>query len=196
MRPGNVHSADGWRALLEPVIARYRGIVKHLYFRGDAAFANPEVYEFLEAEGASYTIRLPANQVLQDKIGHLLKRPIGRPPHEVRRYYASFRYQAQSWNKPRHVVAKIEWHPGELYPSVGFIVTNLARSAEGIVAFYNRRGTCEQYIKEGKNAIKWTGYHAGLSPPMPCVFNSTCWPIISGTSCARWRCPRRWRGGQ
>jgi hypothetical protein len=156
LRPGNVHSADGWRALLEPVIARYRGIVKHLYFRGDAAFANPEVYEFLEAEGASYTIRLPANQVLQNKIGHLLKRPVGRPPHEVRRYYASFRYQAQSWNKPRHIVAKIEWHPGELYPRVGFIVTNLARSAEGIVAFYNRRGTCEQYIKEGKNAIKWT----------------------------------------
>ena len=156
LRPGNVHSADGWRAVLEPVIARYRGIVKHLYFRGDAAFANPEVYELLESEGASYTIRLPANQVLQDKIGHLLKRPVGRPPHEVRRYYASFRYQAQSWNKPRHVVAKIEWYPGELYPRVGFIVTNLARSAEGIVVFYNRRGTCEQYIKEGKNAIKWT----------------------------------------
>ena len=85
LRPGNVHSADGWRAVLEPVIARYRGIVKHLYFRGDAAFANPEIYELLEAEGAGYAIRLPANQVLQDKIGHLLKRPVGRPPHEVRR---------------------------------------------------------------------------------------------------------------
>jgi hypothetical protein len=156
LRPGNVHSADGWRAVLEPVIARYRGVVKHLYFRGDAAFANPEVYELLEAEGASYAIRLPANQVLQDKIGHLLKRPVGRPPHEVRRYYASFRYQAQSWNRPRHVVAKVEWHPGELYLRVGFIVTNLARSAEGVVSFYNRRGTCEQYIKEGKGAIKWT----------------------------------------
>src|SRR3954451_14278357 len=156
LRPGNIHSADGWRPLLEPVIARYRGIKKHLYFRGDAAFANPEIYELLEAEGASYTIRLPANQVLQEKIGYLLKRPVGRPPHEVRRYYASFPYQAQSWNKPRHVVAKVEWHPGELYPRVGFIVTNLARSAEGIVAFYNRRGTCEQWSKEGKNAIKWT----------------------------------------
>src|ERR1051326_7357078 len=156
LRPGNVHSADGWRALLEPVIVRYRGIVKHLYFRADAAFASPEVYELLEAEGASYTIRLPANPVLQDKIGHLLKRPVGRPPHEVRRHYASFRYQAQSWSKPRHVVAKVEWRPGELYPHVGFMVTNLARSAEGIVAFYNRRGTCEQWIKEGKGAIKWT----------------------------------------
>ena len=35
-RPGNVHSADGWRAMLEQVIARYRGTVKRLYFRGDA----------------------------------------------------------------------------------------------------------------------------------------------------------------
>jgi hypothetical protein len=41
-------------------------------------------------------------------------------------------------------------------PRVGFIVTNLARPAERVVAFYNQRGTAEQYIKEGKNAIKWT----------------------------------------
>ena len=149
LRPGNVHSADGWRAMLEPVIARYRGSVKRLYFRGDAAFGNPEMYEYLEAECIGYTIRLPANRLLQDRIGYLLKRPVGRPPHEVRRYYASFSYQAQSWNKSRHVVAKVEWHPGELYPRVGFIVSNLPRSAEGIVAFYNQRGTCEQHIKEG-----------------------------------------------
>src|SRR6516225_4478309 len=135
---------------------RYRGIVKRLYFRGDAAFANPEMYEFLEAERIGYTIRLPANDVLQRRIGYLLKRPVGRPPHEERRHYASFSYQAQSWSKPRRVVAKVEWHPGELYPRVGFIVTNLARPAERVVAFYNQRGTAEQWIKEGKGAIKWT----------------------------------------
>jgi hypothetical protein len=48
LRAGNVHSADGWHAVLEPVIARYRGTAKRLYFRGDAAFANPEIYEFIE----------------------------------------------------------------------------------------------------------------------------------------------------
>src|SRR6266704_6927294 len=156
LRSGNVHSAADWRNVLEPVVARYRGTVKRRYFRGDAAFANPEMYEFLEAEGYGYAIRLPTNSVLQGKIGYLLSRPVGRPPLEVRRYYASFGYRAQSWKKSRRVVAKVEWHPNELYPRVGFIVTNLARSAQGIVAFYNRRGTCEQYIKEGKNAIKWT----------------------------------------
>ena len=62
----------------------------------------------------------------------------------------------RSWKKPRRVVAKVEWHPGELYPRVGFIVTNLSRPAERVVAFYNKRGTCEQWIKQGKGAIKWT----------------------------------------
>ena len=114
------------------------------------------MYEFLEAEGIHYTIRLPANPVLQNRIGHPLKRPIGRPPHEVRRYYASFPYQAKSWHKPRRVVAKAEWHRGELYPRVGFIVTDLARPAERVFAFYNQRGTAGQWIKEGKGVIKWT----------------------------------------
>jgi hypothetical protein len=53
-------------------------------------------------------------------------------------------------------VAKVEWHPGELYPRVGFLVTNLRRPAKKVVAFYNGRGTAEQWIKEGKNAVKWT----------------------------------------
>ena len=54
------------------------------------------------------------------------------------------------------MVAKVEWHPGELYPRVGFIVTNLSRPAERVMGFYNQRGMAEQHIKEGKNAIKWT----------------------------------------
>jgi hypothetical protein len=156
LRPGNVHSAHGWREVLAPVVARYRGRVARLYFRGDAAFASPEVYDFLEAEGFKYTIRLPANAVLQRSIGWLLKRPVGRPPHRVRRAYTSFRYQAQSWSRPRRVVAKVEWHPGELYPRVGFVVTNMTRPPERVVAFYNQRGTAERWIKEGKNAVTWT----------------------------------------
>ncbi len=156
LRAGNVHSADAWRPMLEPVIERYRDRDLRRYLRADAAFANPEVYEFLEAEGYKYAIRLPANKILQHRIAYLLKRPLGCSASEVRRDYANFSYQAQSWKIPRRVVAKVEWYPGELYPRVGFIVTNLSRPAERVVAFYNQRGTAEQWIKEGKNAIKWT----------------------------------------
>jgi len=156
LRPGNVHSAHGWRDVLDPVVARYRARALRRLLRADAAFALPEVYEYLEAAGFRYAIRLPANQVLQTHVAHLLQRPVGRPPHYVRRFYASFRYRAQSWDRARRVVAKVEWHPGELYPRVGFIVTNLRRAAKKVVAFYNGRGTAEQWIKEGKHAVKWT----------------------------------------
>ena len=156
LRPGNAHSAADWRDTLEPVVGRYRNRMKRRNFRGDAAYATPAIYEFLEAEGYKYTIRLPANAVLQERIGWLLKRPVGPPPRDVRRYYASFSYQAGSWTRPRRVVAKVEWHPGELYPCVGFIVTNMTRPPDRVTLFYNQRGTAEQHIKEGKNAIAWT----------------------------------------
>lgn len=126
---GNVHSADGWQDVLVPVVLRYRGKISCIYFRAAAGFTNPEVYEFLEAEGISYTIRLPANRILLDRIG-LLRPPVGRPPNPVRRYYANFRYQAGTWKTPRCVVAKVEWSPGELIPRIGSIVTNMGRLAE------------------------------------------------------------------
>jgi hypothetical protein len=156
LRAGNVHSADDWEAVLKPVVARYRGTSTSIAFRGDAAFAQPSMYEFLEAEPIDYAIRLPANQVLQARISHLLKRPVGRPAHYVQRFYKSFRYKAASWSRPRRVVAKVEWHLGELFPRVGFIVTNLRHASKNVVGFYNKRGTAEQWIKEGKGAIKWT----------------------------------------
>ena len=54
------------------------------------------------------------------------------------------------------MIAKIEWHPGELFPRVGFIVTNLPMEPDWVVRFYNQRGTAEQHIKEGKHAFRWT----------------------------------------
>ena len=156
LRNGNVHSADDWQAVLEPVVARYRGKDIQRFFRGDAAFANPKVYKYLEAEVYLYAIRLPANDVLHRQIEPLLTRPVGRPSNEPVVLYTDFLYQADSWDKPRRVVAKIEHHKGELFPRIGFIVTNLRRPSWQVVKFYNGRGTAEQWIKEGKNAVKWT----------------------------------------
>src|SRR5271170_8407613 len=158
LRNGNVASADDWRSVLEPVVARYRhrtGKFKR-YFRGDAGFANPEVYTFLETEGYLYTIRLPANAVLYREIQHPMTRPVARPPGKPIVQYHDFTYQAATWDETRRVVAKIEWHKDELFPRVGFIVTNLGGGAAGVTWFYNGRGTAEQCIKEGKNAVKWT----------------------------------------
>jgi hypothetical protein len=67
-----------------------------------------------------------------------------------------FLYQAASWKMARRVVVKIEFHSGELFPRVGFIVTNLETDSRAVVRFYNKRGTAEQWIKEGKQAVKMT----------------------------------------
>ena len=156
LRQGNVHSANDWLSVLKPVVSRYRGLEIPYYFRADAAFANPEIYEFLETEGYEYAIRLPANDMLLREIAPLLTRPVGRPSNAPVVWYDDFQYQAQSWNCARRVVAKVEWHGGELFPRIGFIITNLSRSAKRVVRFYNQRGTAEQWIKEGKNAVRWT----------------------------------------
>ncbi len=156
LRPGNVHSAEGWEELLLPEIERQQALGKELVFRADAAFAKPEIYEALEERGVKYAIRIPANDSLERDIAGLLTRPVGRPTHKPVVRYKSFLYRAASWKTARRVAAKVEFHAGELFPRVGFIVTNLEADSRAVVRFYNKRGTAEQWIKEGKQAVKMT----------------------------------------
>jgi len=156
LRPGNVHSAEGWRDLLEPIVDRYKHTGKKLYFRADAAFASPDMYEYLEESQVLYAMRIKANSQLYDHVEHLMTRPVGRPSAKPKVLYHDFLYRAGSWDRTRRVIAKIEWHAGELFPRIGFIVTNLSRAAKNVVRFYNQRGRCENWIKEGKYALSWT----------------------------------------
>jgi hypothetical protein len=156
LRPGNVHSAGGWAELLLPEIARQQQEGKAVVFRADAAFAKPEIYKALEARDVKYAIRLPANDNLQRNITELLTRPVGRPSYKPLVWFVTFLYQAASWKMARRVVAKVEFHCGELFPPVGFIVTNLTAASRAVVRFYNKRDTAEQWIKQGKQAVEMT----------------------------------------
>ena len=120
-RPGNVHSADDWEEMLLPEIERQQRAGKEVVFRADAAFAKPEIYEALEARGVRYAIRIPANDSLERDIAELLTRPVGRSSHRPVARYKSFLYQAASWKIARRVVAKVEFHFGELFPRVGWL---------------------------------------------------------------------------
>jgi hypothetical protein len=156
LRPGNVHSAEDWEELLLPEIERQQQMGREIAFRGDAAFAKPEIYEALEARDVKYAIRIPANESLERDIAELLPHPVGRPSQKPLVEYKGFLYRAASWETARRVVAKVEHHAGELFPQVGFIVTNLTLPSRAVVRFYNKRGTAEQWIKEGKQAVKMT----------------------------------------
>jgi Transposase DDE domain group 1 len=111
LRPGNVHSADDWQGVLEPIIDRYLQMALRLLFRADAAFAKPEIYAYLEAKNIGYAIRLPANEVLQREIAHLLVRPTEWPSKGSMVSYHDFVYRAQSWNVSRRVVSKTKSLP-------------------------------------------------------------------------------------
>src|SRR5437867_11514343 len=133
LRPGDVHSAEGWEELLLPEIERQQQMGKEVAFRGDAAFAKPEVYEALEERGVKYAIRVPANDSLERDIAELLTRPVGRPSHRPVVRYKGFLYRAASWSTARRVVAKIEFHAEEVFPRVGFVVTHLELPSRAVV---------------------------------------------------------------
>lgn len=156
LRPSNVHSADGVLDFIDPVVKRYRAKFRLFWLRGDAAFADPEVYKYCEGEKVTYFIRLPSNEILKKVSWSSLRRPVGRPPKSgVKVNVFDFRYQAKNWDKPRRVVCKVEWHTGELFPGVGYIVTNSTLSSWQVVKTCNGRGEVENRIKEGKNTLRW-----------------------------------------
>ncbi len=156
LRPGDVHSADGVLDFLDPIVKQYRSRFILFWLRGDAAFADPEVYEYCEGERVTYFIRLPANAVLNRLMDPYLTRPVGRPPKSVIQIrLVDLPYKAKTWARELRVVAKIEWHDGELFPRVGFIVTNSKLPAGKVVKVYSGRGDVENRIKEGKNTLLW-----------------------------------------
>ena len=126
------------------------------YLRGDAAFAIPELFDYLEANDFGYAIPVKANKVLESHVAHLLKRRPGRPFNHIERHHASFTYQAKRWSKPGPCRHQDRIASGELFPRVGFVVATPTVSAERVLEFYQLRGTAEQWIKEGKYALKLT----------------------------------------
>jgi hypothetical protein len=89
-------------------------------------------------------------------LGPHLNRPVGRPPKGgVQIKVVDLHYQAKSWDKGRRVVAKIEWHRGELFPRIGFVITNSRLPAGKVFKVYNGRAEIENRIKEGKNTLRW-----------------------------------------
>ena len=175
LRSGNVHSADDWQEVLDPVVERYLTAAVRLLFRADAAFAKPEIYDYLEARNIGYAIRLRSNQVLQREIAPRLIRPTEWLSPKPIVSYHDFVYQAQSWNVARRVVSKVEWHQGELFPRVGFIVTNLSYPG-------HRDSPLLQWPRHGGAMDK----RRQVRPELDQVVLTSSWPIRSGWSCSYW----------
>jgi Transposase DDE domain group 1 len=154
LRAGNVHSADDWDELLVPEIERQQAEASTS--RSEPIWRLPNQKSTRHLSNAVCRTR-SASRPTRIWSGRLLvfSPDSGEAQPQAARPYKSFSYQAGSWTQPRRV-AKVEHHVGELFPRVGFIVTNLQLPNRAVVRFYNKRGRAEQWIKEGKQAAHWT----------------------------------------
>jgi Transposase DDE domain group 1 len=189
LRPGNVHSADGWEGVLRPVLARYRGKVSRVYFRADAGFANPDDYEFLETERITYAIRLPPTA--SRKSGSATcSRARSRTKWGVATRTSPIRPEAgqsRSRSSPRSSgigaspirasdLSSPTWHCRECRR------LSAARASNG--------------SKRARERSNGRGCPVARSPPTRFVFSFMPSPIISATSYARWRRPNQSRIGR
>jgi hypothetical protein len=85
----------------------------------------------LEKRAVKYAIRLPSNDNLQWNITELLIRPVGRPSYKPVVWFKTFLYQAASWKTARRVVAKVEFHFGELFPAWALSSQTLQQARHG-----------------------------------------------------------------
>jgi Transposase DDE domain group 1 len=162
LRPGTVHASCGVVPTLKSVVGALRAAWPDvlILLRGDTGLAVPEIYEFCEAEGLLYAIGYSSNDVLKDRTAAALS--------DLETYYAFYRhrepevqrfeviedYQAETWSRPRRIVAKIEINRHGV--NRRFVVTNLSGHGQGIYhGFYVQRGDVpEKPIGELKNGLQ------------------------------------------
>jgi DDE family transposase len=158
LRPGTVHGSTGAVDALDEVVQSLRRQWPDVLIlvRGDNGLANPEMYEYCEAQGLLYAFGYATNPVLKRRTAELLaevERQQVESGGSVQRFVAFEDYQAGSWSRPRRIVAKVE--ANRQGTNRRFVVTNLSGDPQGIYrGFYVQRGkTPEQPIGELKNQL-------------------------------------------
>ena len=158
LRAGNTHASKGAAAILKRIIRRLKKAYPKatIIVRADAGFAVPAIYNLLEREKVKYTIGLITNERLRKRAANLVLKAEAEfaKTGEKERLFASFYHRADSWQRSRRVIAKVERLSRGL--NTRFVVTNiLFESADQIYdSIYTGRGDAENRIKELKLHLK------------------------------------------
>ncbi len=160
LRPGNAAAHRGVLTLLKRLVPRLRARWPDvtIELRADSGFATPKLYTYCEAEGLAYTIGLAPNARLKDLAAPLLRE--AQQEHAARaepatakvRLVGAGRYQADSWERARRVVFKVE--VSAQGPNVRFVVTSRPDAPLALYDWYVDRGEPEGWIKDLKNACR------------------------------------------
>ena len=161
LRKGTEYCSNNIVEFMEPLFEEYTQKYKftNLFLRGDSGFAAPELYKQCEENGCQYAIRLKQNNTLINKASELTKQ-LDAITKEDKVNYAcvlgEFQYAANSWDKERRVICKVEKPLNSIIYQYTFIVTTIRDTPEWIVKYYCKRGTMENYIKEGKSGFDFS----------------------------------------
>jgi hypothetical protein len=155
LRPGNVAGIGQLLPLVRPTVRRLQGRFpkRSIAIRADGDFAKPELLDYAEYAGCSYTIGMPRNPKLEGLLEPLRQkaeaqwRQSGKPVC----FYTSLSYQTRSWSRARRIIAKIEYTA--LGKNLRLVVTNRVGRAESIFDWYEQRGQAENFIKDLKNEV-------------------------------------------
>jgi len=157
LRPGNTHASHRALAVLKRLIKKlkkaYPGAM--ILFRADAGFAVPALYRYLERQEVRYVIGFITNNRVVEKAAPLLKKAqtAYKATGEKQRLFTAFSYKAESWTRPRRIIAKVEYT--RLGGNQRFVVTNLVRNPQFVYdEIYVLRGDVENRIKELKLDLK------------------------------------------
>jgi hypothetical protein len=126
-----------------------------IFLRGDSQFSAPEVHDWCEKEHVYYVLGQASNAILKQKVAPLLEQAhqLYQVSQKKVRLFTSFSYQAESWKKPKRIVAKVEvCAQGD---NMRFTVTNLQSSQPSFIydTIYCARGRMEGFIKNHKTFL-------------------------------------------
>ena len=162
--PGDMHPASVIISILEEAVAKLSNTIRRKYFRGDKAFFDKKVVNFLEVHRIGYAIVARLTKPIKQRIVGLKYR---RVSSQIA--VAEFRYQPHGWEHAcRFIVIRrpVLEEPSQqlsLFKMGKYIyqviVTNLKLKSIKVWRFYNRRATAELIIRELKE-----GYATGKIP--------------------------------
>jgi hypothetical protein len=147
---------------MRELVGKYGEKVKAV--RGDCAFATPLLMNCLDDHDTPFVFRLRRNPALERLAEPYMKRPVGRPPNEVREWVHELEYKAKDWRAARRVILVVIDDPKDRFmgqPGTGLrsfcLVTNFTKkqmSGERLLEYFRERGTTETRLGEFKNEIQ------------------------------------------
>ena len=152
LRPSRIDGARHAAAVLRLLVTRLRQAWPdvRIIIRGDSGFCRQRLLRWCERSNVQYIIGLARNKRLQARVRHaedILQRDYERSGRK-QRMVSEFTYAADSWDKRRRVLTRLEYGGQGINPR--FVVTNIAGSDAMYLyeRLYCARGEAENRIKE------------------------------------------------